>query len=239
MTERNTRIHTTRKFAYAMALAGFLFPFVSVSCMDRQVIAPSGLELAVGAEVPIDDEFADELGDDGLDDSTPRANALAAGDNDPDGWLLIAATALTGLVAITFMDKNGRVSKGFSVGLVFSGVVALGFFWVNVRSEARELEALGFDVAPGFGLWITTAAVLVGGAADISRDDPDPSNRTRLTSMPPTSRVSPPHIKEEPRPLGADAGDRASSAPVFCVQCGERFRHQDVFCGYCGTRRSR
>lgn len=237
MNDREDPIQATRRFAYPIALVAFLLPFVTVSCMERQVTAPTGIQLAVGAEVQISEEFADELGGSDLGGTTPRANAVASEENSPDPWLLIAGAALLGATVIAFADKNRTVPRWVSTGLAVVALVALGIFWANVRTEAGELKALGFEITPGLGLWLAAAGALIGGAAEVMRQDvqaAQPSPVVRRPTNPSSHGSSAPAISVERQSAPASP----NPLPSFCVQCGERFREQDRFCGHCGTPRS-
>lgn len=210
----------TQRLFQVIALAGFLLPFLNVSCMGQKVTAPAGWQLAAGAVISIDEEFAGELDGAVLGEGTTRANAIASGESQIEPWLVGAAAALLVALVVSLFESKPRLAAVLSV----LGVGAVGAYWLSISGELAELETLGFEVSPGVGLLMTGAGGIAGAAAGwAERSQADPIPRSSKDAV--SDWYTPPQ-------------ERPPERPSFCIQCGQRFRSEDDYCGQCGKARS-
>jgi hypothetical protein len=161
--------------AKGIALAGFLLPWVTVSCAGTPLIRMSGVDLATGSVSPIANPAAAMGGGRG----GPDLSALTRG-AEPDIFVILAAVLVIAGLVLTFVLP--RRTAALAAMATAAAAIAIAAFDVFVRIKGAVLAGLrqGSATAPGgstpdsemqqfaqmisvqasVGFWITVAALV-------------------------------------------------------------------------------
>ena len=152
------------RVAKVVALAGFLMPWLLVSCQGQEIASATGWQMAIGE--------MDALGD-----------AAVSQDADPAWWAILSLLLIVGGLAASLLLKPAR-----RAALALAGAAAAAFLLCAVgmnmaissaRAEATEpqadadpmaaqmqaamADAIRFDVR--YGYWLTLAALFAAAGA--------------------------------------------------------------------------
>ena len=155
---------TIARVAKVVALAGFLMPWLLVSCQGQEIASATGWQMAIGE--------MDALGD-----------AATAQDADPAWWAILSLLLIVGgLAASVLLKPAKRAALALTVAAAAAFLlcaVGMNMAISSARSEATEpqagadpmaaqmqaamADAIRFDVR--YGYWLTLAALFAGTGA--------------------------------------------------------------------------
>lgn len=126
------------KWLQLVVLAGFIFPFLVLSCNGQTLVQAEGWKLAFGVEVEVDEELAEVL--DTESESIEEPGAF---------WVTFALLVSVALFALSY-TKVASKSLAILSGLIPAALVA---FWLRLTADMPSTAMMGFEIVPGFGFW--------------------------------------------------------------------------------------
>lgn len=159
----NEQTRARSPFMFLVIGLCFFLPFVSISCSGQRIATLSGIGLATGEDVKVDESFMEELEElEGLGtttDSEADAAAPETEENDPSLWAIIAlAGAGLGVIVGFVMRGRPRSIGSLLATLVgLAGLIGLRFDLEGDISEGEGLVAIDYRA----GYWITALLFVV------------------------------------------------------------------------------
>lgn len=192
----------TRRFSpalFGIIVLCFLLPFLTVTCVDQEVLTLKGVDLVLGLTPEMNPEFEesfDSIGNDDLETGAGEGSDITVDESDADetdfnpvlSAIAALAAALVGLVlSFLYRDRRRTLSAAIAAGVV---VLSLLYLRVEVKPESGGGGIVTLKYR--FGYWIALLLgllLLVVHGLDLRRKKPElPS--VRPPSQP--TRNSPP-----------------------------------------------
>ena len=149
----------TRRFSPALfgiiALC-FLLPFVSVTCVDEEVMTLKGLDLVLGHAPEVNPAFEETFGEDS-GTTVDESDADETDINPILSAIVGLAAALVGLVlSFVYRDRRRTLSAAIAAGVVF---LSLLYLRVEIKPEGGGGGVVTFEYR--FGYWIALLLALL------------------------------------------------------------------------------
>jgi len=182
-----------------VVLAGFLFPFLVVSCNGQTLVQAEGWRLAFGVSVELDEELS-AIVEEGAE--VDQSGAF---------WVTFALLSTIAAFGLTYSKLASKIVAVLS-GLV---PVALVAFWLRATADMKSTNVLGLAVSPGVGFWwvIVVSLVATGLFVWVDYGD-DITDRVRGSPTPATGDM-----------FCTQCGKPFTSGDLFCASCGTPVHH--------------
>lgn len=148
-----------------IAVAAFIFPFMTVSCLGEPIGTATGVQLAFGLDAQLNEEITGPMSDLGSLEDQDLGFDAQNGELDLEIPVLAALVLLVAATGLSFLGSSWWPSI-----LSCLAVALLAYWWFDLSSTMEGGAAIGLVVESRFGIWLSSIATIGSVTVDVMAD---------------------------------------------------------------------